>query len=390
MIKLANKIYTHRIAIDALATGGKSGVLSYFLKLCTYLPNLYPDIKFVVFLSDSLANEVGHVPANLELVICPLEHKQKFGKFLYEQFFLPAILYKYSIDLLYILSVTDVFLAPCKTVVRVGNMLPYDDVSRATHKDLRTRFRLAVLSIISKITFRSANGVLVMSAAAAAILKEKYPRVAHKLTGINRGVSLPELGSDEGLEAKVSSLPSEFILVSSHLQEHKRLIEVLEAYANLSFNEGKIPLVFIGSTADTEFFNRLREHCARLGISDDVHFTGFVERNQLREIYRRSVVTIFPSMTETCPVTLLEEMVSGCSLVVSDRSVMPGLCGDSVLYYEPLSSEELTVQIQKYLDSPSLRLKMSQAAIQRTEQLEVDWKRSFEKRMDYFFSIISR
>ena len=109
-----------------------------------------------------------------------------------------------------------------------------------------------------------------------------------------------------------------------------------------------------------------------------------VPRSKLFNVIEPAEIIIFPSMVETFPVTLLEQMLVGGAMIVSSRGVMPFFCGDAVLYYDPLSPDELAVRLKECLDSSSLRKSLRLKSKERTEMLNITWSSSINRRYHLF------
>jgi len=61
----------------------------------------------------------------------------------------------------------------------------------------------------------------------------------------------------------------------------------------------------------------------------------------LVELYKNSLVLIFPSLYEGFGIPILEAQGFGCPLVTSNVSAMPEVAGDGAIIVEPLSAEEI-------------------------------------------------
>jgi 1,2-diacylglycerol 3-alpha-glucosyltransferase len=80
----------------------------------------------------------------------------------------------------------------------------------------------------------------------------------------------------------------------------------------------------------------LRQMVARLGLAQDVHFAGYLDRNTaLLDCYAAANVFVFASRTETQGLVLLEAMAQGASIVstaeLGTRSVLKPGCGAVVV-----------------------------------------------------------
>ncbi len=101
----------------------------------------------------------------------------------------------------------------------------------------------------------------------------------------------------------------------------------------------------------------LRQLITRLGLQDDVHFAGYLDRDTaLLDCYAAADVFVFASRTETQGLVLLEAMAQGAPIVstaeLGTRSVLKAGCGALVVdeRIEPFAAAVLRV-----LQEPDLR-----------------------------------
>ncbi len=90
-------------------------------------------------------------------------------------------------------------------------------------------------------------------------------------------------------------------------------------YAAKKVLERKEDVIFvIAGTGDME--EQIIEQTAELGISDRVLFTGFLQDDQLREIYKLANLYVMPSVSEPFGITTLEALASGTPVIISKQS----------------------------------------------------------------------
>lgn len=374
-----------KIAINALTTRGRAGVRSYLGRVSIDMACAFPEDRFLVLVNREVLEDFADLPANLEVVPFDLSRFRVLRRVLIEQFRLPGLLRRERCDIVYTLAVNDIFASPCPSVIRIGNMLPYTDEAMALQTSFRNRARLLILRALTSLSRSSADATLVMSSAAADILVERSGFSRAKTVGINRGVSRE---STRKAPYAGEALDFPFVLVVSHIVEYKRLPEIADAVVRLGAELGDAKVVIAGEVKDPHFARRLDETLARHGLADRIVKIGHVPRGQLGDLMDRSLFTIFPSMVETCPVTLIEMMMAGCAMIVSDQSVMPALCGDAVLYYDPRDPAALAERMAELLDSPERRAGLGEAARARVAALEVDWPTALAARREFFQRVV--
>jgi glycosyltransferase involved in cell wall biosynthesis len=152
--------------------------------------------------------------------------------------------------------------------------------------------------------------------------------------------------------------------------------------------KNKIHLTIVG---DGQEKNNLESLAEGLGISNIVHFTGWVENIKTIEYYQNSDIFCFPSIREFGGAVVLEAMAAGLPCIVVDNGgigeyVTDG-CGFKI---EPGSSEqiirELSEKIVKLHYDRSLRIVMSDNAIKRAK--DFIWAQKAQKIIDIYNEVI--
>lgn len=386
MNSMSSAIEPLTIAINALTTRGNAGVRSYLKRISQQMPLAYPDDKYIIFVNSEIYSDFEKTPPNVTVYSVEFAFHRTSQRMLFEQILLPIYLLKHNADVLYILAVTDVFLSPCPSIIRVGNMLPYTREAIKTQNSFRNKARLHMLKISTAISRRTSDRTLVMSDAAAQILVSDCGFNAKKTVGINRGVS-EESTHLQSYQGKKIDEP--YILIVSHVSEYKCLAEIVAACVLLGSKLQNHKILIAGTIKDLAFGKMIVDTIAAASINGDIQMVGFVPREQLGELIEGASFCIFPSMVETCPVTLIEMMMGGRALIVSDQSVMPALCGDAVIYYDPRDTHELAKCMEFFIQSPAERSKYSEAAKQRVKKIGVDWETAIRSRRALFDRVVS-
>lgn len=149
-------------------------------------------------------------------------------------------------------------------------------------------------------------------------------------------------------------LPHAFILSVGTIQPRKNLTGLLEAYALLRADDGfRADLVIAGGKGWKS--ERLKDHIKSLGLEGRVHFTGYVDENDLPALYNLAEVFVFPSFYEGFGLPLLEAMACGVPVVASNNSSIPEIAGDAAVLVDPHSPESIAHGIKQAINEPDLR-----------------------------------
>jgi glycosyltransferase involved in cell wall biosynthesis len=159
------------------------------------------------------------------------------------------------------------------------------------------------------------------------------------------------------------------VLAASAKRPHKNLIRLLDAVALL---EERPILLLPGYPTDHE--QDLREHAAQLGIAADCRFLGWVEHDELEELYALADVFVMPSLYEGFGLPVLEAMIRGVPVACSDRSSLPEVVGDAALLFDPEDVGAIAGALRRLLAQPETRARLSEAGRQRAAQFS--WQRT--------------
>ena len=176
------------------------------------------------------------------------------------------------------------------------------------------------------------------------------------------------------------------ILCVGRLIERKGQHHLLRAFASLSqeLPDYHLQLTLAG-TGDAE--SALKTLAERLGITDQVHFAGFIPHQTMPEIYRQADIFVLPSQSEGMSMALLEALASGLPVVVTDTGgtrelVSTGANGLVVVWADV---EGLVRALKQLVKDISLREKMGFAA--RQVALMFSWAQIARQYLDLISSL---
>lgn len=109
-------------------------------------------------------------------------------------------------------------------------------------------------------------------------------------------------------------LPPRFFLYSGRLVREKGVFDLLKAYASLPETiRHEIGLVFAGDGRDRGELHRL----SRLVRPGNVAFTGFLQRDQLAEVYAHAEAFILPTYSDPWGLVVNEAIACGLPIIVT-------------------------------------------------------------------------
>lgn len=167
-------------------------------------------------------------------------------------------------------------------------------------------------------------------------------------------------------------LPAQYLLFVGTLEPRKNLTTLLHAYAMLRA-EGcgkELKLVVAGRTGwlYTEIFDSVKT----LGLDEEVIFTGFVDDEDLPDLYRGARLFVFPSLYEGFGLPILEAMASGVPVITSATASMPEVAGNAAILVDPHDPEAIAAGMARVLAEDQLSQAMIQKGLARARRFTWD------------------
>ncbi|MHC2990788.1 hypothetical protein OB13_04030 [Pontibacter sp. HJ8] len=192
------------------------------------------------------------------------------------------------------------------------------------------------------------------------------------------------------LNKSLAHVPSgaKYILFVGNVKPHKNLVTLLKAFSTLLEDNFAHNLVIVGKkegfiTGDNQIASLLEEH---VRLKERVIFTGFIEDEDLSQIYRKAAVLVFPSVYEGFGLPPLEAMASGCPVVASAAASIPEICGDAAEYFDTLDHLSLAEKLKTVLYSETRRAQLIANGYEKAK--EYQWEKSAQKHLAVFKRLI--
>jgi glycosyltransferase involved in cell wall biosynthesis len=191
---------------------------------------------------------------------------------------------------------------------------------------------------------------------------------------IPNGLPVPEIdGLVSDLPLELSNLEAPMVLFVGRLRSDaagtKNLKVLLEALSHVR-RQYKIAGILCG---DGPQRSELELIVNKLGLDADVHFTGHVSATSVWTLMKKAAVFVSLSAYEGCPNTVMEAMVCGCPLVVSDIPAHHEILNEScALFVDPSSAEETADAIIATLNKSNASQWRASLAKQKTQEWTID------------------
>ena len=92
---------------------------------------------------------------------------------------------------------------------------------------------------------------------------------------------------------------------------------------------------------ETWYAPTVRAAAKKSQVADRIHFTGFVDDEELRRLYGACDLLVYPSFYEGFGLPILEAMACGRAVACSNTSAMPEVADSAAMLFDPYSQREM-------------------------------------------------
>lgn len=193
-----------------------------------------------------------------------------------------------------------------------------------------------------KNAVKYADEIIVLSKGVQDYFEKIYGR---KNVFIPNGVSNHIERKPQIIKNKFGLDKDEYILFLGRLVPEKGIKYLIEAFKQVDTEK---KLVIAGGSSDTsEFENEMKEIAKE---DKRILFTGFVQGQELEELYSNAYVYALPSDLEGMPLSLLEAMSYGNCCLVSDIPECAEVVEDKALIFKKADVKDLQSKLQDACD----------------------------------------
>ena len=204
-------------------------------------------------------------------------------------------------------------------------------------------------------------------------LRQVFQVPADKIRVIPNGVNLSGFQvKDSPFNGENQTFPNEkVILFVGRLVREKGVQVLIDAIPQILRKHPRTTFVIAGKGP---YESALRTQANMRGVTEHIHFAGYVNDEQRRTLYNIASVAVVPSLYEPFGIVALEAMAAQAPLVVADTGGLGEIVTHGVdgLKAYPGNSHSLADMILRILDDPILAVSLKQKAYHKA-QTEYNW-----------------
>jgi glycosyltransferase involved in cell wall biosynthesis len=333
------------VAVDADVLGRqRTGDETYVSNLLRELAELAPEAGVRVA---AVTRHPELVPAGIEPLPLPTTFQE-----LRMAWTLPRLLRRAEADLVHTQYAVP-FRCPCPAVVTVHDLSFERDETSMPKRDRRV-FRAVVPRAV-----REAARVLTVSERSRQDLQELYGVPAERIVVTPNGIDPVYRPGETGAR--------DYVLAVGSVEPRKNQLAALEAA-----QAAGLPLVVAGPEKDRELAAELRRRGARL--------EGYVEREQLAELYRGAACVVQASRYEGFGLPVLEAMASGTPVVIVREPALEEVAGGAAVV---APEDELAEGIRRAVDEHD---RLVWAGLERARAFS--WRTTAERTLEVYREVL--
>lgn len=193
-----------------------------------------------------------------------------------------------------------------------------------------------------KCAAKYADEIIVLSKGVQNYFKETYGR---ETNFIPNGVNKPKVKAPKIIKEKYGLDKESYILFLARIVPEKGLDYLVEAYKQIKTDK---KLVIAGGASHTNtYYQEIIEKCKD---DEKIILTGFVQGEELQELYSNCYIYCLPSDVEGMPISLLEAMSYGRNCLISNIEENTQVTGGYATSFEKGNVQDLKEKLENALE----------------------------------------
>lgn len=193
-----------------------------------------------------------------------------------------------------------------------------------------------------KMAAKYADEIIVLSKGVQEYFKKTYNR---ETNFIENGVNKPIIKEPDIIKEKYNLKKDDYILYLARIVPEKRLDLLIDAFKKI--NTSKKLVIAGGASHTNDFYNEIKQKASK---DSRIIMTGFVQGEELQELFSNTYLYCLPSDVEGMPISLLEAMSYGKNCLVSDIEENTQVCGKYGMTFRKSNLNDLVKKLNLCLD----------------------------------------
>jgi len=322
------------IGVNALylIPGGVGGTEIYVRELVNALFALETPHRFLIFTN----RETG--PIGEPACVLPVGAVKRPERILFEQLKFPRVLREHGVDVLLNAGFTSPLRARCPQVT------VFHDLQHRRHPEYFRALDLPAWRFLLWAAARRSRRLIAVSPATRDDLLRFYPFLTNdRIDVVPHGVD-PRFA-----QLAANRSPGDFLLCPSTTHPHKNHLRLLRCFARLREEQPGLRLVLTG----VQGFRHGDVAALAATLGDTVEMRGWIDREELYELYRTARAVVYPTTFEGFGMPILEALAARVPLACSGIEPVRTLAAGAAVFFDPSSDDSLLDALHRVLHTQS-------------------------------------
>jgi glycosyltransferase involved in cell wall biosynthesis len=139
-----------------------------------------------------------------------------------------------------------------------------------------------------------------------------------------------------------------YLFYPAQFWPHKNHIVIIKALKKLK-DQGKfLNLIFTGSDKGNQTY--ILNSTIKFGVEENVQFLGYVSEEKIKILYKNAIALTYASLMGPSNLPPIEALFMNCPVICADTPGMREQLGESALYFDGTSAEQLAEKIMLIMD----------------------------------------
>lgn len=192
----------------------------------------------------------------------------------------------------------------------------------------------------------------------------------------SKKITVIPLGIDQNIfKEKKTKRERNIILYVGSDAKRKNIELIIKALVHIKKEIPDIIFVKVGQAQDNAMRKKLKMLAKDLSLEQHVVWKDYVE--DLTEEYNKATIFVFPSLYEGFGFPILEAMACGCPVICSNKTSLPELGEDAVIYTDAMDQKDLAQKIIILIKDKMLQEQLRKKGKQQVQKFT--WESCAEK-----------
>ncbi len=379
-----------KIAIDTrLALRKRRGMGRVLLNVVNHLAMVDRENQYILYLEKEDTERILPATNNfMKRVLHPRIYP------LWEQVSLPIACKIDNIDVLHCQTNTGPVVVPgsVKLVVTLHDVMflkSYSEIpmSSSIYQNFGRLYRRLCVKLLSK----RIDCFVTVSECSRQDIQRLLSVPLDKIVVISNGIDnyfLQENEEDYKTILSQLGIDSKFIFHLGGISPNKNTIGAIKAYSLLVQEKKYRNLLLVVGGVHPESNNQIIKYVKQKRLEERVRFLHYMTDEELKCLYSKAELFLFPSLYEGFGLPTLESMACGTPVVASNSTSIPEAVGEAGILVNPTNIDDIRVAMKDVLDNEGLRRILVDKGRKRAHNFK--WKEAAKKLLQVYEKVLER